>query len=314
MKSLLRIILCSLFISVFFSSCQKENEPFILNNPNAPVANAGPTQTLSSPVSSVTLTGTGNSQNGPIRGYLWSLVSGPNLPQIMTPSSPTTLVNSLIAGTYIFQFAIIDSAGLTGVDTVSVKVISTSNPIQTLTLQPANNPVEWLFFGNASINESGASTQLDAGTWTSGGAIVFQRGAFKFNFSAIPGSATILSARLSLYSTPNPSGGNLTTANAGSNNSFYIRSISANWIPTGSTWLTQPPTTSAGQVLVPHTDLPSLDLIDIDVTNLVSVMHTAANNGFMIMLQNEAPFNNRQFASSRHTNTSKHPRLIINYQ
>src|SRR5215213_821866 len=85
-------------------ACQKEDLPDV---DFVPVANAGNSQSIQLPVSATTLTGSGSSQNGKIVGYLWSLVSGPNVPVIASPSSPATAVNSMVAGTYVFQFAVI---------------------------------------------------------------------------------------------------------------------------------------------------------------------------------------------------------------
>ncbi len=78
MKSILKITISILVLSVFFSSCQKD----IISNPiNAnlkpPTADAGVPQTIILPTYAGTLNGTGISYNGPITGYLWSLISGP---------------------------------------------------------------------------------------------------------------------------------------------------------------------------------------------------------------------------------------------
>lgn len=69
-----------------------------------------------------------------------------------------------------------------------------------------------------------------------------------------------------------------------------------------------------GQILIPHTGLSFLDLTDIDVTELVTRMHTINNHGFKISLQNEVIYNIRQFASSKHPDAGKHPKLVIVYE
>jgi hypothetical protein len=303
----LRIILFLSAASLVLFSCKKDAD-----FPSPPVANAGSNATVQLPSNSFTLTGTGTSQNGSIVGYLWSLISGPNVPVITSPSAATTTVRSFIAGTYLFQFMVIDNAGLTGVDTVSVLV--TTGPIQTLTLQPTNNPDERHLWGNASQDQSGHATELDAGTWTSGGQTIFIRGAFKFDLSPIPASATILTAKLTLYSNPTPLNGNLTNANEGPNNAMYIRRISSSWNASSTTWLNQPSTTTTDQVSIAHTAQPFLDLVDVDVKNLVVAMQASGNYGFMILLQNESPLNLRDFCSSTYSNAAKHPKLVITYQ
>ena len=296
------------------TGCQKEAASFVNNNLDAPIANAGLSQTIQSPISTVTLTGTGSTQNGGIAGYLWSLVSGPNVPIIASPSSPTTVVNSMIAGNYIFQFMVIDSAGLTGVDTMTVTVLPSLQ--QTLTLQPSNNPVELNFAGYAAggPNLSSHQQDIDAIAWTMNGNVFYTRGSFQFDLSSIPAGANIISAKLSLYSIPDPINGNLLDANSGPNNAMYIQRITSAWSVATTTWATQPGTTTTDQIVIPHTNLTDLDLIDMDVKNLVSAMVTSNNYGFMMRLQNETIYNSRQFCSSLYSDASKRPKLVVVYQ
>ena len=219
----MKSVFLSLFVCVFFLHCKKDDVVF----PKAPTANAGPDQTIQLPVAAVTLTGSGTSKNGRITGYLWSLISGPNVPVINSPSSATTAVSNLAAGSYLFQFMVIDSAGLTGIDTTKIQV----NPsaIQTLSLQPTNNPTEIIFFGGNGVDQSGIATEFDAGAWTTGGIPIVLRSIAQFDLSTIPANATIISAKLSLYSSPNPLNGNFIDANLGSNNSMYIRRVINSW-------------------------------------------------------------------------------------
>lgn len=308
-----RLLFLSLAI-IFLNSCKKDSSQ-IINNPapSIPVADAGPSKYITLPVNSTTLNGIGNSANGPIVGYLWSLISGPNVPVIHSPSSSNTLVSGLIGGNYNLQFMVIDSLGYTGVDTTWIHVAIP--PSVTLTLQPTANPVEINFAGYPTILQDGSCQcdYLDAGTWTNGGVPLYLRGAFKFDLSSIPAGSTILSAKLSLYTHPNPINGDLINANSGPNNSMWIRRLQSAFSGT-STWFNQPSTESATQALVPHTSLSFLDVPDIDVKDIVSSMMTNGNYGFMMGLQNETQYNIRQFASSRHSNAAKHPKLVVVYQ
>lgn len=308
MKAFLKRSCLLVLLSLLLFQCKKDDLVF----PKAPEADSGPDQTVQLPVTSVTLNGIGSTQNGHIVGYLWSLVSGPNVPVITSPSSKTTTVTQLVAGTYLFQFMVVDTAGLTGVDTTRIQV--NPSPIQTLTLQPANNPTEMSFFGGNGIDQSGQVVEFIAGAWTTGGVPVVLRAVSQFDLSSIPAGATIISAKLSLYSTPNPLNGNFVDANSGSNNSMYIRRVINSWNPGSANWLNQPSATSTNQILIPHTSQSFLDLIDIDVKNLVNDMRANANFGFMISLQNETYYNIRNFCSSRHAITAKHPKLVITYQ
>jgi len=308
MKIFLKRSCLPLLLSVLLFQCKKDDVVL----PKAPVANAGPDQTIQLPVASVTLTGSGSTQNGHITGYLWSLVSGPNVPVINSPASATTTVSSLVAGSYLFQLMVMDTAGLTGVDTTRIQV--NPSPIQTLMLQPTNNPTEMLFFGGSGIDQSNQAPEVNAGAWTVGGTSVVVRSIVQFDLSSIPAGATIISAKLSLFTTPNPQNGNFIDANFGSNNSMYIRRVINSWNPGSANWLNQPSATSANQVSIPHTSQSVLDLTDIDVKTLVNDMRANANFGFMMSLQNETYYNIRQFCSSRHANTAKHPKLVVTYQ
>ncbi len=311
MRSVLKSLLFCLFLSFTFTACQKDVVDSSALTP--PVANAGNSQVTQLPASSVTLTGSGTSSNGNIVGYLWSLVSGPNVPVIATPSAPTTTVSNLTTGTYLLQFMVIDEAGLTGVDTASILV--TGSSIQTLTLQPSNNANDiHIAFINGGNGTNPGALEFSGGAWTSGGTPLFTRGAFKFDFSSIPASATILSAKLTLYSNPTPTNGNLVDANSGSANALFLERITSSWNPATVTWANQPGSDAASQVSIPHTSLPFFDLVDIDVTSLVAAMSATNNYGFKIRLQNEVAYNIRIFASSRHSDATKHPKLVITYQ
>lgn len=311
MKSVLKCGVFVLLIILGVTSCQKDIVNGTTQNP--PVAEAGNPQNIQLPAASFTLSGTGTSSNGAIVGYLWSLVSGPNVPVIISPSSPSTAVTNFIAGTYRFQFMVIDQVGLTGVDTVSIFV--TQAPIQTLTLRPANNVNEvHLGFWNGADYTNRTDVEFAGCAWTSGGTPLNTRGIFKFDLSSIPANATVLSAKLSLYSMPTPLLGNFIDANFGTNNTLYIERNISSWDPATVTWQTQPSTDFASQVVIPHTTQSFLDLIDVDVRNLVAPMVSSANYGFKVRLQNENAYTLRLFASSRYTDASKHPKLVITYQ
>ncbi len=309
-----RLLFFAMTVAII-TGCQKETG-LILNpasNLQPPVVNAGTSQIIQLPASTFTLNGSATSTNGSIRAYLWSLVTGPNVPVITSPGSRITTITGFISGTYIFQLMAIDSAGLTGVDTTSILI----NPsaIQTLTLQPANNidDVHFGLWGSTPISDPN-SPEFSAAAWTNGGILFTLRGAFKFNLSSIPATATILTAKLTLYSNPTPINGDLINANSGPNNSMYISRITGGWTAATINWFTQPPVSTSDQISIAHTTLNFLDLTDVDVKNMVASMVSGNNYGFMIRLQNESIYNIRDFCSSRYSNASKHPKLVITYQ
>src|SRR5450755_1273430 len=97
-----------------------------VNPPAPPVANAGTNQTINLPATSAVLNGSASS--GSITSYAWTKVSGPNTPNITTPTTVSTTVTGLIQGTYVFQLSLNGGASVSQV-TVSVVV-----PVATATI------------------------------------------------------------------------------------------------------------------------------------------------------------------------------------
>jgi hypothetical protein len=280
-----------------------------------PVANAGSSVVIALPANSVTLSGSGSDADGQVVAYQWSQVSGPGSSLIVNPGSAATVVNGLVQGDYIFQLLVTDNAGATGTDTMKVKVTPELTTAQTVTFQPANNPNEKMLVYQGGQDRSflgGNEWVIDA--WTVGGETYIGRKAFKFDLSAIPAGATIVSANLYLYSNTPPENGNLVDANYGYNNGMILQQITSNWSPATANWFNQPATTTANQVLIPHTSQSVLDL-NIDVKNLVSAMVGGTNYGFLLKLQEETPYISRQFVSSHNVaKPQKHPKLVITYR
>jgi hypothetical protein len=89
----------------------------------APVVNAGVAQTITLPISTVTLTGSATDADGSIVSYLWTKVSGTG-GIIVSPNTASTTVTGLTAGSYVFNLRATDNGGATGNKTVSVTVNS----------------------------------------------------------------------------------------------------------------------------------------------------------------------------------------------
>ena len=108
----------------------------------APVAKAGVDQTITLPLSSVVLRGSGLDSDGTISLYQWTLISGPSKPKINAPTAATTLVDSLKQGVYILRLTVTDNKGLTGSDDIMITVnrlpnqppVVQAGPDQTITL------------------------------------------------------------------------------------------------------------------------------------------------------------------------------------
>jgi hypothetical protein len=291
------------FAVIVASSCTKK---FL----KPPVADAGSAKFIQLPAT-VTLTGTGQTSNNAIVGYLWSLISGPNVPVINSPSSASTIISSMVAGVYKFQFQVIDDAGLSGLDTVSVTASAAA--VQTITIQPANNLMEMTISNTSPTSAGSNGGYFPITAWTVGGNPSNVRSLVKFDISAIPANATILSARLSLYAHLNPNNGNLVDAHFGTANAVNLQRITAAW-NSATTWNTQPAATAVNQAIIPQSTGPFQNDTDIDVTALFTDIKANTNYGILAKLSNEQFYNSRQYYSSFSTDPAKRPKLVITYQ
>lgn len=90
-----------------------------------PNVSAGTPQTIILPTSSVNLAGTASGNGGgTISSVMWSQLSGPSTSTIISPTSMSTAVTGLIAGTYTFQFSGSDSNFQTSYNQVQITVLS----------------------------------------------------------------------------------------------------------------------------------------------------------------------------------------------
>ncbi len=106
------------------------------------VANAGNSQTITLPASSVTLDG--SASTGAITNYAWTKISGPNTPVITSPSTATTTVTGLVQGVYVFQLSL--NAGAS-----TSQVTITVNPATTNTIFTNQIPAGPLFNDGGGI-------------------------------------------------------------------------------------------------------------------------------------------------------------------
>jgi Domain of unknown function (DUF4082)/Secretion system C-terminal sorting domain len=119
------------------------------------VANAGPDQTYPALIQTITLNA--NNSTGPITSYLWTLVSGPNVPVIATPNASNTTVTGLAIGTYIFKLSL--NGGIS-TSQVSVKLFYGPPAVSA-------NPTPTVILPTTSTSLIGGSQGLMDGTTTS---------------------------------------------------------------------------------------------------------------------------------------------------
>ena len=95
----------------------------------APSANSGADKTITLPVNSTTLNGTGTDADGTIISYAWVKVSGPSTGVLNNANAATCTATNLIQGLYSYQLTVTDNAGATGKDTMTVIVNAAGNQL-----------------------------------------------------------------------------------------------------------------------------------------------------------------------------------------
>ncbi len=306
----LKIYLFFTLVTLFIVACKKDS---VIENLKPEVDPGKDTViTLSyAKGDSIELTGKAVDKDGSVKSYLWSQVSGPNTATITNPGSANTFVKNLITGTYIFQLMATDNKGATGVKSVSVEILAPE--IQTVTLQPGESQTEVsLGLWNNQDFSNPVWQEITASAWTKDGLPVILRSLFKFDYSQLPQNAKIISAQLTLYSTPEPKNGNLKDANYGDDNTILLQRVTETWDNTVN-WFNQPAAEEASEIVIPHTSQSFLDITDLDVTAIVKAMAETQNNGFLLKLRNEVQYTSRLFCSSRYPDASKHPKLVLQY-
>ena len=157
----------------------------------SPTANAGTDKSITQPVSTTTLTGSGTDSDGTISSYLWSYISGPTTPTIVSSSSSTTNITGLTAtGTYTFRLTVTDNSNATGTDDVNVIVNSATSTATTT----VNNPPVVNAGSNQNVTMPISYITL-SGTATDDGTITsYSWSETSSNYSTIvsPNSATTL--------------------------------------------------------------------------------------------------------------------------
>ncbi|HEY0355650.1 MAG TPA: hypothetical protein VGC29_05575, partial [Flavisolibacter sp.] len=101
-------------IDWLFSRLNASPTPPPANTP--PVANAGNDITITLPVNSTTLTGSGTDNNGSITSYAWTKIAGPTQFMIMNAAGAQTTVTNLVQGVYQFRLTVTDNNGATDSD------------------------------------------------------------------------------------------------------------------------------------------------------------------------------------------------------
>jgi hypothetical protein len=139
----------------------------------------------------------------------------------------------------------------------------------------------------------------------------------------LPDSAHIKSAKLYLYGlatgtgTAFPNGNSLYPGSPYSNytdNSCWLKRVTANWNLDSTTWNNMPSTTDVNAATVPSSTTQWNNNDTVDVTNLVQdIVDTKQNYGFCLQLKNEQIYRAQAFAGSRNADSARWPKLEVTY-
>ncbi len=140
------------------------NQAAVTNIP--PTANAGLDTSITLPLDSVLLNGSGSDADGTITNYLWSKISGPAAYTFNNASQQQNVVTNLTQGIYLFQLQVTDDSGAIAMDTVSITVLAAQN------IPPTANagsdmvitlPVDSIFLNGSGIDNDGSISSYQ---WT----------------------------------------------------------------------------------------------------------------------------------------------------
>lgn len=138
------------------------NVSVVVNPVSAVMVAAGSNQTLVTPTSTTTLTGTAatSTVGASLASYAWTQIGGPVTASIATPSLAQTTVSGLTAvGDYTFKLTATDTASVSGYQTVTVRVASS-------TVTPKKIKTQLEINSKGSVNLSGELVSNSNGVLT----------------------------------------------------------------------------------------------------------------------------------------------------
>ncbi|MEO8765341.1 MAG: PA14 domain-containing protein [Ginsengibacter sp.] len=93
----------------------------------SPIAKAGGNKTITLPINTVNLTGSGTDGDGTIVSYAWTKIAGPSAGTIADENSASTSITGLLKGIYQYKLKVTDNNGAAGLDTITITVNAAAN-------------------------------------------------------------------------------------------------------------------------------------------------------------------------------------------
>jgi hypothetical protein len=193
----------------------------------------------------------------------------------------------------------------------SVFSFLTAESQTTIILQPGPEGKDAQITSLTPDTNRGDTESLKCMAWTHSGQPGTHRGLMDFDLSSVPSNAMILQASLNLYfATFEPN----YVPHSGDNMSYLAR-ITERWDESEVTWNSQPAITMDDVVVLPQSTYPEQDYTDIDVTEQIRMMKDDPdhNCGWMLLLDDETPYNCLLFASSDDEVPAIRPKLVVTY-
>lgn len=125
----------------------------IINFSSPTAVNAGPDQDICNSATTVLAANVPSSGTG-----TWTVISGPNSPTFSSVNNPTATLSSLVSGTYILGWTIVNGSCTTTADSVTLNVYS----LPTV----ANAGPDQAVCSATSVTMSGNTPAIGAGTWS----------------------------------------------------------------------------------------------------------------------------------------------------
>jgi hypothetical protein len=200
----------------------------------------------------------------------------------------------------------------------NVDTRKTSNELlqKHLVLKANSAEVLDLSINNSIPNEN--RSQLDhigASAWTSLGNRFTLRSLIGFNTEVIKDVAMVDSVNLLLHLMGSSKIDPTLNGNSGEN-ALYFQRIDSDWDVANVSWINQPNVSYKNQAKLNAVGLRSEGSIEIDVTQMYKDYRksNSSNFGVYIRLQKEEIYSRVLFASSNHSDSTKHPSLEIYYK
>lgn len=178
---------------------------------------------------------------------------------------------------------------------------------KTLVLNSPGTIIDGSIYSLTPTTPRDQSTQSAIAYWTWGGIQGESKAYFQFNLSAIPTTATIKKATLTLQEVStglNPS------------DSVYIFKIIQTWDPALTTW-DNPPVYNSTQKIVDPKDLDNSNTTtNYDITTYVQdwVNNPSQNFGMLVQIANQSLYHGYQVYNMEDVNPANRPKLVVEYE